>query len=75
MEQTAINVIMEQCKAEQITDAELGKWVRTAIYMLHEQEREQLCKMYIQGREDNHLDYYPKKHANETYVEFFGNGE
>jgi hypothetical protein len=48
MEQTAISVIMEQCKAEQITDAELGKWVRTAIYMLHEQEREQLCKI-IQG--------------------------
>ena len=75
MEKTAISVIMEQCKTEQITDAELGKWVRAAIYMLHEQEREQLCKMYIQGRKDNHLDYYPKKHANETYVEFFGNKE
>lgn len=53
MGQTAISVIMKQCKTEQITDAELGKWVRTAIYMLYEQEREQLCKMYIQGRRES----------------------
>ena len=34
-------------------------------------EKEQLCQMYIQGRKDNHLDYYPEKHANETYKETF----
>jgi len=38
---------------------------------LLDQEKMQLCKMYIQGRKDNHLDYYPIKHANETYNEFF----
>ena len=36
-----------------------------------EMEKEQLCKMYVQGRKDNHLDYYPEKHANETYNEMF----
>lgn len=34
-------------------------------------EKRQMCKMYIQGRNDNHLDYYPEKHAKETYDEFF----
>ena len=34
-------------------------------------EKEQLCQMYIQGRKDNHLDYYPEKHAKETYNETF----
>lgn len=36
-----------------------------------EMEKRQLCDMYIQGRKDNHLDYYPEKHANETYNEMF----
>lgn len=36
-----------------------------------EKEKEQLCKMYVQGRNDNHLDYYPEKHAKETYNELF----
>jgi len=53
MEETSISVIIQQCKSEQISDAELGKWVRTAIYMLHKKEREQLCKMYVQGRNAN----------------------
>ncbi len=34
-------------------------------------EKEQLCKMYVQGRKDYHLDYYPEKHANETYNETY----
>ena len=38
-------------------------------------EKEQMCKMYVQGRKDNHLDYYPEKHAKETYDEFFVRGE
>ena len=37
-----------------------------------EKERRQLCRMYIQGRKDHHLDFYPEKHAKETYNEFFG---
>lgn len=37
-----------------------------------EKEKEQLYKMYVQGRKDSHLDYYPEKHAKETYDEFFG---
>jgi hypothetical protein len=37
-----------------------------------EKEKNQLCKMYIQGRNDKHLDYYPEKHANEIYNELFG---
>ena len=36
-----------------------------------EKEKQQLCDMYIQGRKDNHLDYYPEKHAKETYDEMF----
>ena len=36
-----------------------------------ELEKQQMCKMYVQGRNDNHLDYYPEKHAKETYDEFF----
>ena len=34
-------------------------------------EKKQLCDMYIQGRKDNHLDYYPEKHAKETYDEIY----
>jgi hypothetical protein len=43
--------------------------------MAKEIEKEQLCKMYVQGRNDNHLDYYPIKHAKETYNEFFNQNE
>lgn len=32
-------------------------------------EKEQLCDMYIEGRNDNPLDWYPEKHALETYNE------
>ena len=37
-----------------------------------EKEKDQLCEMYVQGRMDAHLDYYPEKHAKETYNQFFG---
>lgn len=37
-----------------------------------EMEKDQLCTMYIRGRNDCHLDYYPDKHANETYNDLFG---
>lgn len=33
---------------------------------------EQMEQMYIQGRNDNHLDWYPEKHAKETLIELFG---
>ena len=45
--------------------------VTQIIEQAKEMEKRQLCDMYIQGRKDNHLDYYPEKHANETYNEFF----
>ena len=34
-------------------------------------ENQQIIDAYIQGRKDNHLDYYPEKHAKETYDEMF----
>lgn len=34
-------------------------------------EREQLESMYIQGREDYVLDYYPEKHARESFEQKF----
>ena len=48
-----------------------GKELSTIIHKAKAMEKEQLCQMYIQGRKDNHLDYYPEKHANETYNETF----
>ena len=54
------------------------EWLKGRMYIspqmekaLIEEEKMQLCKMYVQGRNDNHLDYYPEKHAKETYDEFF----
>lgn len=54
------------------------KWLKSRMVItpqmeqeLIEQEKMQLCKMYVQGRNDNHLDYYPEKHAKETYDEMF----
>lgn len=34
-------------------------------------EKEQLCEMYIKGRKDSPLDWYPEKHAKETYSQTF----
>ncbi len=33
--------------------------------------KEDMYKMYVQGRQDSHLDFYPEKHAKETYDELF----
>lgn len=49
----------------------LAKDVESGFEQAKEMEKRQLCDMYIQGRKDNHLDYYPEKHAQETYNEFF----
>jgi predicted house-cleaning noncanonical NTP pyrophosphatase (MazG superfamily) len=34
--------------------------------------KEEMCQMYVQGRQDNYLDYFPEKHAKETYHLMFG---
>jgi len=57
---------------KQLWEQSKDKFTWNAILMkAKEMEKEQLCQMYIQGRKDNHLDYYPEKHANDTYNEFF----
>ena len=62
MEKTAMQDLMEK----------FGHLLPDVEETYLEKEKEQLCKMYVQGRKDNHLDYYPEKHAKETYNEFFG---
>tara|TARA_R110000868_G_scaffold411651_1_gene706733 strand:+ start:2741 stop:3247 length:507 start_codon:yes stop_codon:yes gene_type:complete len=37
-----------------------------------EMEKQQIIDAYIQGREDNHLDYYPQKHSEEYYTSTYG---
>lgn len=64
MKQTAIEWFVE-------LTSQLGYVSTDILEQAKEMEKRQLCDMYIQGRKDNHLDYYPEKHANETYNEFF----
>lgn len=40
-----------------------------------EQEKAQLCDFYIRGRNEQHLDYYPEKHAKEEYDLVFNKKE
>jgi len=65
MKQTAVEWLALYIKG--ITSLNCDEFIAQA----KEMEKEQLCKMYVQGRNDNHLDYYPEKHARETYDEFF----
>jgi hypothetical protein len=77
MEKTSLQIFLEQIVLKQvkgsvylipaITDLQIEEALK--------KEKEQMCKMYVQGRNDNHLDYYPEKHAKETYDEFFVRGE
>lgn len=71
MEKTISNIINDKLNTENLSDEAIVKWLRDSIFVLREMEKQHLCKMYIQGRNDSHLDYYPQKHANETYIEFF----
>jgi hypothetical protein len=41
------------------------------IESLLPEERASMEKMYVNGRKDSHLDYYPDKHARETFDETF----
>jgi len=61
---TAMQQHLEWLKARMVVTEQMEQ-------ELLELEKEQLCKIYVQGRNDNHLDYYPEKHARETYNEFF----
>ena len=65
MKQTAVEWLIEQWP---ILESQIPERI---LDQAKEMEKEQLCQMYIQGRKDNHLDYYPEKHANETYNETF----
>lgn len=64
MKQTAIEWFVE-------LTSQLGYVSTDILEQAKEMEKRQLCDMYIQGRKDNHLDYYPEKHANETYNQIF----
>jgi hypothetical protein len=61
----------KQTAVEWLYQRILAKNIESVFKQAKEMEKEQLCKMYVQGRKDNHLDYYPEKHAKETYDEFF----
>ena len=65
MKQTAVEWLIEQWP---ILESQIPERILDQAKAM---EKEQLCQMYIQGRKDNHLDYYPEKHANETYNETF----
>jgi len=67
MEKTAMQRLIDWVEER---DMYLSKEWLTQLLAI---EKEQLCKMYVQGRNDGHLDYYPEKHAKETYDEFFNN--
>ena len=45
--------------------------IEKAFQEAKELEKQQIIYAYIQGREDFHLDYYPKKHAQEYYDQTF----
>lgn len=49
----------------------LKNTINTIDNTMLEVEKEQLCEMYVKGRSDISLDYYPTKHALETYNETF----
>ena len=69
MKQTAIEWLESQLD---FLDKYMSERDRINLFeQAKEMEKEQLCKMYVQGRKDNHLDYYPEKHAEETYDEMF----
>lgn len=73
MEQTTLHQLLEWCKEFEDKPAKpTFTNMKEKIWQLLPIEENQLCKMYEQGRKDNHLDYYPEKHAKETYVEFYG---
>ena len=74
MEKTAMAQLIDwmNTPAKSLND---GKSVIQKANELLIVEKEQMCKMYVTGRNDNHLDYYPEKHAKETYDEFFVRGQ
>jgi uncharacterized phage protein gp47/JayE len=82
MEKTAMAQLREKLQYVAISNDTPKEYALAVINVIKdidaqmaEIEKEQLCKMYVQGRKDNHLDYYPEKHAKETYDEFFVRGE
>ena len=72
MKQTAVEWLWEQIdNSIPFQNIQTSQIFNGLLEQAKSMEKEQLCQMYIQGRKDNHLDYYPEKHANETYNETF----
>ncbi len=72
--QTAVEWLVDEMIQRKFFEKETELSYTTLEHLTNqakEMEKRQLCDMYIQGRKDNHLDYYPEKHAQETYNEFF----
>jgi hypothetical protein len=67
MKQTAVEWLFQQLWE---TPKDKFTW-HSILDQAKEMEKKHLCEMYIQGRNDYHLDYYPEKHAKETYDEMF----
>lgn len=61
---TAMTELIEFIDSGNIQDTDL---VINKAIMLLQLEKSQLCDFYIRGRNEQHLDYYPEKHAKEEY--------
>lgn len=80
MKTTLITLRDELLQAQRTSNSDSRKDVYQSIidridmeYL--EIEKEQLCDFYIRGRNEQHLDYYPEKHANEEYDLVFNKKE
>lgn len=71
-EQTALTKFFDKIRINYDKDSEEYEQILTDYVLAKEFEKKQICDMYIQGRNDVNLDYYPEKHAIETYNEKFG---
>ena len=69
---TAMTELIEFIDSGNIQDTDL---VINKAIMLLQVEKNQLCDFYIRGRNEQHLDYYPEKHANEEYNLVFNKKE
>mgnify|MGYP000084121603 CR=1 FL=1 len=69
---TAMTELIEFIDSGNIKDTDL---VINKAIMLLQVEKTQLFDFYIRGRNDNHLDWYPEKHAKEEYDLVFNKKE
>jgi hypothetical protein len=78
MNKTAMQILRDRlqarCESDSCSEYEeiiLDGFINCIDTELLEVEKQQMCRMYVKGRKDGHLDYYPEKHALETYNELF----